>query len=388
MTPATVVRASSRVVIWADRAWLPGLAFHPPAVPVRRSAPSCGPRPDFAPRLPPQAARLLVEQLDDRCTPSAVSLGLDNLNLAWLGRQQQLSFASDFYQCRELGAARPAVTLLAPAPSGNTPLRHDAIVIDASVPDLRGLVRKLEHGLAPGAWYDLYTLDDQHDGLEQIDAILRNYQHDLDALHLVSHGEAGGLQIGSGVLDLDKLRADGLPAWQQAFTRYGDLLLYGCDVAAGPRGEAFVQLLHQLTGADVAASTDLSGSADLGGDWNLEFHAGQVDAASLAPVGGWTGLLLAPTGTGDSYSTNEDTPLTINYASAGLNAGLAGYWPLDDVPAARPPPTCPARALRALWAAAPAWTPQTPPGSLPAGWALAAMTSTAAATTSRPPTWP
>jgi hypothetical protein len=32
-----------------------------------------------------------------------------------------------------------------------------------------------------------------------------------------------------------------------------------------------------LTGADVAASTDRTGSADLGGDWNLELNIGAIE---------------------------------------------------------------------------------------------------------------
>ena len=37
-----------------------------------------------------------------------------------------------------------------------------------------------------------------------------------------------------------------------------------------------------LTGADVAASDDLTGSAARGGDWLLEQHTGQIEAAVAA----------------------------------------------------------------------------------------------------------
>ena len=43
-------------------------------------------------------------------------------------------------------------------------------------------------------------------------------------------------------------------------------------------GEAFVDSIAELTGADVAASEDLTGSALLGGDWELEYHTGDVEA--------------------------------------------------------------------------------------------------------------
>src|SRR5262245_23496631 len=74
-----------------------------------------------------RAARLLVEELDDRSTPSAVSLGLSNLDLQWVCRQQLVSLRSDICQVRELAAVRPAATLFEP---GAAPPRHEAILID------------------------------------------------------------------------------------------------------------------------------------------------------------------------------------------------------------------------------------------------------------------
>ena len=71
--------------------------------------------------------------------------------------------------------------------------------------------------------------------------------------------------------------ADELTQWQSALNDEADILLYGCNVAAGAAGQAFVTQLHQLTGADIAASTDLTGTAALGGDWQLEYTQGQIE---------------------------------------------------------------------------------------------------------------
>jgi hypothetical protein len=51
-------------------------------------------------------------------------------------------------------------------------------------------------------------------------------------------------------------------------------MLYGCHVAAGT-GAHFVDRFSQLTGADVAASTNLTGRD---GDWNLEYVKGQIES--------------------------------------------------------------------------------------------------------------
>lgn len=48
-------------------------------------------------------------------------------------------------------------------------------------------------------------------------------------------------------------------------------------MAQGELGQAFAQILSQATGADIAASNDLTGSANLGGDWILECQMGEID---------------------------------------------------------------------------------------------------------------
>ncbi|WP_280154208.1 Ig-like domain-containing protein [Piscinibacter sp. XHJ-5] len=60
------------------------------------------------------------------------------------------------------------------------------------------------------------------------------------------------------------------------------LLLYGCKVAEGETGRSFVDSLAAITGADVAASTDWTGSAAKGGDWQLEANTGPIDTEALS----------------------------------------------------------------------------------------------------------
>ena len=56
-------------------------------------------------------------------------------------------------------------------------------------------------------------------------------------------------------------------------------MLYGCSVAAGDRGQAFLEQISRLTGAKIAASRTLTGSADLGGDWQLQATTGEIEIA-------------------------------------------------------------------------------------------------------------
>lgn len=145
-------------------------------------------------------------------------------------------------------------------------------LIDASVWDYQTLVA----GIAPGT--EVHLLDSSQDAITQITNMLLG-RHNISSLHIVSHGEAGGLDFGSSVLNLTDLPqyAAQLQSWSNALTDDADLLLYGCNVAQSELGQAFVQILSQLTGMDVAASDHLTGSAILGGDWELEFKAGEVE---------------------------------------------------------------------------------------------------------------
>lgn len=62
---------------------------------------------------------------------------------------------------------------------------------------------------------------------------------------------------------------------------WNKILLYGCNVAQGQTGIDFISKLAQTTGVDVAASNDLTGNANKGGDWILEATSGEIDNHSL-----------------------------------------------------------------------------------------------------------
>ena len=57
-----------------------------------------------------------------------------------------------------------------------------------------------------------------------------------------------------------------------------DILLYGCSVGEDSDGVSFLESFSQYTQADILASADLTGSEDLGGDWDLEYAIGNIEA--------------------------------------------------------------------------------------------------------------
>ncbi|MBD2146960.1 glycosyl hydrolase family 18 protein, partial [Sphaerospermopsis sp. FACHB-1194] len=147
------------------------------------------------------------------------------------------------------------------------------VFIDPNVADWQSLV----DGVEPGSL--VFILDPRRDGIRQITDKLAALT-DVDSLQIISHGGEGSLSLGSTVLNSANLNgySSQLQQWGQSLTTTGDILLYGCDVAGGVIGKAFVQQISQLTGADVAASDDWTGSAALGGDWLLEYATGLIEA--------------------------------------------------------------------------------------------------------------
>jgi ELWxxDGT repeat protein len=148
--------------------------------------------------------------------------------------------------------------------------------MDAAVENYSSLVA----GVLPG--FEAIILDSTQDGVQQITQVLSQRQN-LASVHIVSHGSCGSVQLGTANLSWNTLSfyANQLQSWQNALTDTAQILLYGCNVAAGAVGKAFVQRLSELTSALVAASDDLTGNAALGGDWELEVQTG-CDAVTLA----------------------------------------------------------------------------------------------------------
>jgi hypothetical protein len=188
----------------------------------------------------------------------------------------------------------------------------ELVVIDPLAPDGQRLADDLlAQGAAQGRQFEVVFLDPQRDGMAQIGALLAG-RRDVAALHIVSHGSAGALQLGTTRVDSATLQArtEELAQWAQALDPQADILLYGCSVAAGSAGADFVGRLAALTGADVAASTNLTGHASAGGDWQLEHVVGQVDtpvAFSAVLVQDWRHVIATLTVTNSSDVVDGDT---------------------------------------------------------------------------------
>ena len=159
-------------------------------------------------------------------------------------------------------------------------VRNELVIIDSRAPSYQQLHNDLIKAQQQGRNIHVVILDAHRDGIEQINEALQSY-HKLDAIHIVSHGDDGQLQLGATQLNKTTLRdreAD-ISSWKESFTDGGDLLIYGCNLAETADGKSLVDSLSQLTATDVAASDDLTGNKILGGDWELEYEAGDIETS-------------------------------------------------------------------------------------------------------------
>jgi len=202
--------------------------------------------------------------------------------------------------------------------------RLELVIIDRNVEDYEVLLEDIAAAdSSQERTIEVVVLDGNRDGLSQVSEILANFQN-LDAVHLISHGDDGQIRLGNSVIDEATLtdNLEIVSQWGAAFTTDGEFLIYGCNLAASEAGQSMVNTLSALTAADVAASDDITGSEARGGDWVLEYQVGAIETSTaLFAQTQWQGV-LATTGPtinnpGDQ-TTDEDTSLT--FSSGNGNA--------------------------------------------------------------------
>ena len=180
---------------------------------------------------------------------------------------------------------------------------------------------------------DIVLVGAGEDGLKAIaDALAAGGK--VDSIQILSHGAAGQFSLGSRTVSADNVAtlSDTLRAWAPQLTADADILLYGCGIGAGESGRALITALAIATGADVAASTNDTGSTSAGGDWTLEVATGAIESG-LAAVS-YDGLLAdaSPTVALSGAATDALLGGTFSFTATFTNASTqAGYAPFIDL---------------------------------------------------------
>ncbi|MFZ3203759.1 MAG: DUF4347 domain-containing protein, partial [Pseudomonas sp.] len=192
--------------------------------------------------------------------------------------------------------------------------RQEVVFVDSRLENHQQLVQA-----AQASGQETVSIAAGEDGLQQIADYLEG-RGGVDAIHILGHGQDGVIRLGSSVLDGGSLAQHELNLQRigSALDSDGDILFYGCEVAGGQTGRVLIEQIAALTQADIAASTDDTGSAAMGGDWVLEYRVGSIEAdASLDQdaLATYDGLLALPSATqsfSDTYWNNNTGGNTVN----------------------------------------------------------------------------
>ncbi|MCP4184095.1 MAG: DUF4347 domain-containing protein, partial [Hyphomicrobiales bacterium] len=159
--------------------------------------------------------------------------------------------------------------------SGEEKPLTEIVFIDESVDGFEQLIGSIDPA------FEIILLQADVDGVEQMAEALSN-RTDIGAIHIISHGNQAELFLGTAKLTLDSINGeylDELTVIGNALGKNADILIYGCNFGEGDIGQQAALRLAELTGADVAASDDLTGNESLGGDWELETQAGTIESS-------------------------------------------------------------------------------------------------------------
>jgi Domain of unknown function (DUF4347)/Concanavalin A-like lectin/glucanases superfamily/PA14 domain/RTX calcium-binding nonapeptide repeat (4 copies)/Calx-beta domain/WD40-like Beta Propeller Repeat len=214
---------------------------------------------------------------------------------------------------------------------------YHLIFIDPTVDNYETLI----NGVIPGT--EVILLDLDKNGITQITDILAK-RHNLDSIQIVSHGNNGTLYLGNSQLNAENVNtySNELTQWGESLTESGDIFLYGCNVAMDNYGKNFVNILSNITNADVIASENVTGNHELGGDWVLEYHTGEIEnplafqTETLTNyegvlVSGLTGYYWKYDGKNDTYNNSNATQINneninIDFDKNGTIAGQKDFF--------------------------------------------------------------
>ncbi len=147
------------------------------------------------------------------------------------------------------------------------------VFIDSAVDDIEVLVESFDDNT------EVYIIQSDVDGFKEMQNILAD-EKNIDGIHVIGHGSIGQIAFGVATLNSETLNeyAHTLKDIGASLSADGDILFYGCNIAADESGEILIKQIAEITDADVAASDDVTGK---GGDWVLEKHTGIIETKNI-----------------------------------------------------------------------------------------------------------
>ena len=156
--------------------------------------------------------------------------------------------------------------------------RNELVIINSNIAEKETVLSQLGDG------YEVLEIDPGQDAMSQIQDYLDAHSDTkYDAVHVLTHGNDQGFYLGSTKVT----EADQMSVFNGHMADNGDFMLYGCNLASSEQGQSLVQDIADFTGCDVAASTNITGAAALGGDWILEYNTGVIETTNISLDADW-----------------------------------------------------------------------------------------------------
>lgn len=153
----------------------------------------------------------------------------------------------------------------------------ELVVLDGSIENKAPFYRQQQPHIG------IVELSPYQNGQKQLCQILKRYSN-LSAIHIISPANDGEIQLGNAAVTQSTLHQQPqlLRVLKKSLRRGGDVMFYGSNVAASAKGNSLLMFIKQATQLDMAASSDMTGNVEQGGDWQLEVQRGQIDTPLLA----------------------------------------------------------------------------------------------------------
>ena len=152
----------------------------------------------------------------------------------------------------------------------------DIYFIDSAVEDADVLIEEISSENPDAVIIELA----EGEGIDAMTDIVEEYS-DIDSVHILSQGNYAQILLGDDVITSDNISEykDAFSSWNDNLTQDADILFYGCEIAKEAAGKEVLNQIADWTGADIAASTDITGGADI----NYELGTANYDAVSESP---------------------------------------------------------------------------------------------------------
>ena len=144
----------------------------------------------------------------------------------------------------------------------------EVLFIDSGIDNYDNLFDEFDRNV------EVIVIPEDENGVDFIASALEKREN-IDAVHIFSHGNSDEIILGNSSLNDQTIITyeESLKRWGENLNEGADILIYGCNFG---QSVELLSRISELTNADIAASDDLTGSENKGGDAELEVEVGNI----------------------------------------------------------------------------------------------------------------